>query len=100
MSEQSDTRSDKQSDTQSDMQSDQSDQSDTEEIPEFDEALHQLLAIDRTHQQALHSLHRLQQNLSLIDDTLEECHVRALQQIEETGQCTFGQMICEWVCKI
>ena len=82
--------------------SDQSDQSDSdhEEITEFDEALDQLALLEHGHQQALQSLHWLQQNLSLIDDSLEECHVRALQQIEETGQCTFGQMICEWVHKI
>jgi hypothetical protein len=83
-------------------QSDTSDQSDSdhEEITEFDEALDQLALLEHGHQQALQSLHWLQQNLSLIDDSLEECHVRALQQIEETGQCTFGQMICEWVHKI
>ena len=90
------------SDKQSDKQSDTSDTSDTsdEEITEFDEALEQLAILERGHQQALHSLHWLQQNLSLIDNTLEECHVYALQQIKETGQCTFGQMICEWVHKI
>lgn len=82
--------------------SDQSDSSDLdhEEITEFNEALDQLVALEHGHQQALRSLHWLQQNLSLIDDSLEECHIRALQQIKETGQCTFGQMICEWVHKI
>jgi len=80
-------------------ESDISDTSDIDHVAEFDlvadfdEAVNQITAIQSSYEISIEKLQWIQDQIRYVDplDTiLEELHMKALKEIEETGESSFG----------
>ena len=62
-------------------------------VADFDEAVNQITAIQLSYETSLEKLQWIQDQIRQVnplDAILEELHVEALKEIEETGDCSFG----------
>ena len=62
-------------------------------VADFDEAVNQITAIQLSYETSLKKLQWIQDQIRQVnplDAILEELHVEALKEIEETGDCSFG----------
>jgi hypothetical protein len=80
-------------------ESDISDTSDIDHVAEFDlvadfdEVVHQITAIQSSYETSIEKLQWIQDQIRQVnplDAILEELHMEALKEIEETGECSFG----------
>jgi hypothetical protein len=80
-------------------ESDISDTSDIDHVAEFDlvadfeEAVNQITTIQSSYETSIEKLQWIQDQIHHVDPLdaiLEELHVEALKEIEETGDCSFG----------
>ena len=66
---------------------------------EFEEAIAQIDLLQESYDEAVARLSWIQSHLSIqidgrdLDDILEELHAKALAEIEETGQTSFGSYV-------
>jgi hypothetical protein len=66
---------------------------------DFEEAIAQIELITQSHDEAVEHLSWIKDNLSIqiggrdLNDILEELHAKALVEIEETGQTSFGSYL-------
>lgn len=71
--------------------------------PEFDEAIQQLDLLQRSHEVVLERLSWLRSQLRSdtdLDAFLDELHQAALQEIEQTGQSSFGATLLDRIEKL
>ena len=84
------------SDVESDVTSD-SDTSDVDLTADFDEAVNQIEALQSSYETSLERLQWIQTHIGPpihpLDAILEELHAEALQEIEKTGESSFGAKI-------
>jgi hypothetical protein len=62
-------------------------------VADFDEAVNQITAIQVSYETSLEKLQWIQDQIHRVDPLdaiLEELHMEALKEIEETGDCSFG----------
>jgi hypothetical protein len=62
-------------------------------VADFDEAVNQITTIQTSYETSIEKLQWIQDQIRYVDplDTiLEELHMEALKEIEQTGDCSFG----------
>jgi hypothetical protein len=62
-------------------------------VAEFEEAVNQITSIQASYETSIEKLQWIQNQIHYVDPLdaiLEELHVEALKEIEETGDCSFG----------
>ena len=62
-------------------------------VADFDEAVHHITSLQVSYEASLEKLQWIQDHINHInplDAILEELHVEALKEIEETGESSFG----------
>ena len=62
-------------------------------VVDFDEAVHQITTIQSSYETSIEKLQWIQDQIRQVnplDAILEELHMEALKEIEETGDCSFG----------
>jgi hypothetical protein len=55
---------------------------------------------ERTFESAIQSMGKLLDQTDALEEKIEQLHLTSLQELEETGECTFGDRILEWIQKI
>lgn len=84
------------SDTNDDSMSDTSDidfAAEFDLVADFDEAVHQITTIQSSYETSIEKLQWIQDQIRQVnplDAILEELHMEALKEIEETGESSFG----------
>jgi t-SNARE complex subunit (syntaxin) len=75
--------------------------SDTElDWAEWTELQSYLESSERTFDSAIQTMGRLLDQTDELEEMIEQLHSTSLQELEETGECTFGDRILEWIQKI
>ena len=79
--------------------------SDTESICELDwsewnEIQTYLEGSERVYEDAIQSMERLLNQTNEMEEMIEQLHQASLRDLEETGECTLGDRIIEWIQKI
>lgn len=75
--------------------------SDTElDWSEWNEIQTYLESSERVYEGAIQSMERLLDQTDHVEEIIEQLHSTSLQELEETGECTFGSRILEWIQKI
>jgi hypothetical protein len=79
--------------------------SDTESLCELDweewtELQTYLESSERVYEGAIQSMGQLLDQTNELEEMIEQLHQTSLQELEETGECTFGDRILEWIQKI
>lgn len=79
--------------------------SDTESICELDwsewnEIQTYLEGSERVYEDAIQTMERLLDQTNEMEEMIEQLHQTSLQELEETGECTLGDRIIEWIQKI
>ena len=83
-------------------ESDISDTSDIDHVAEFDlvadfdEAVHHITSLQSSYETSIEKLNWFQDHIRYVyplDAILEELHMEALKEIEETGECSFGDTL-------
>jgi len=80
-------------------------ESDTESISELDwaewsELQNYLESSERTFESAIQTMEHLLHQTNEMEEMIEKLHLASLQDLEEMGECTFGDRIVEWIQKI
>ena len=76
-------------------------ESDTESIwSEWDPIQRYLEQSQRDYEEAIETLERIQNQTDHMEEMIEQLHQTSLQELEATGECTFGDRILEWIQKI
>ena len=76
-------------------------ESDTESIwTEWAELQTYLENSERTFDSAIQTMKKLLDQNDELEEKIEQLHLTSLQELEETGECTFGDRIIEWIQKI
>jgi len=78
-----------------------SDQSEPEEIDEFDDVIEQLHTLEKSYHESITRLKWIQDHMVStvlidgmdLDTILDELHAESLQEIEQTGQSSFGSKL-------
>ena len=76
-------------------------ESDIESIwAEWSELQSYLESSERTFEDAIQTMERLLDQTDELEEKIEQLHQVSLHELEETGECTFGDRIVEWIQKI
>lgn len=76
-------------------------ESDSDSIwSEWDPIQRYLEQSQRDYEEAIEVLERIQNQNDQIEEMIEQLHQTSLQELEERGECTFGDRIVEWIQKI
>jgi hypothetical protein len=66
---------------------------------EWNEIQTYLESSERVYEGAIQSMERLLDQTDHVEKIIEQLHSTSLQELEETGECTFGSRILEWIQK-
>jgi hypothetical protein len=67
---------------------------------EWNELQTYLESSERVYDDAIQTMEKLLDPTDALEEKIEQLHLTSLQELEEMGECTFGDRILEWIQKI